>query len=58
MKILKLLGLTSILSLATIPFVLSKKHEIARYAYTPTPVDGDIKEIKENSVWFNGCYRW
>lgn len=47
MKILKLLGLTSILSLATIPFVVSKKHEIVRYVYTPTPVDGDIKEIKE-----------
>ena len=47
MKIFKWLGLTSTLALATIPFVLSNKHNIVRCVYCPTPVDGDIKEIKE-----------
>lgn len=48
MKILKVLGLISTLTLATIPFVLSNKYEIVRCGvYTPTPVDKDIKEIKE-----------
>ena len=52
MKIIKLLGFVSILTLITIPFVLLNKHEIDRFiyvqgAYCPTPVDGDIKEIKD-----------
>lgn len=48
MKIFKWLGLTSTLALATVPFVLSNKHEVVRCGvYTPTPVDKDIKEIKE-----------
>lgn len=53
MKIFKLLGLTSILALSTIPFVSPTKHEVVRCvnipkgAYTPTPVDDDIKEIKD-----------
>ena len=46
MKIFKLLGLATTLSLATVPFVLLNKYEVVRCAYTPTPVDGDIKEIK------------
>ena len=47
MKIFKLLGLTSTLALATIPFVLSTKHEVVR-------CDSDVKEIKENKFFVDG----
>lgn len=45
MKIFKLLGLTSILAISTIPFVLPTKHEVARCAYIP--IDSDLKKTKE-----------
>jgi len=45
MKIFKLLGLTSILALSTVPFVLPTKHEVVRCAYIP--LDSDLKETKE-----------
>ena len=46
MKIFKLLGLTSTLALATIPFVLSTKHEIVRCDYG-TPIGNKVNEIKK-----------
>ena len=48
MKIFKLISLLTIPVIATVPFVLSNKYKVVRYGvYTPTPVDNDIKEIKE-----------
>ena len=47
MKILKLLGLATTLSLATIPFVLMNKHEIVRCDYG-TPIGKKVEEVKKD----------
>ena len=46
MKIFKLISLLTIPVLATVPFVLTTKHEIVRHSVS-FPLSDNIKEIKE-----------